>query len=255
MTFARTIGIDYSGAETTAASLKGLRVYLAEGGAAPLEVLPRASARKYWTRRGIAEWLVERARPSPRSIPGPGAAPSSMQAAPATSTTPIASLAGHDDLWRRLTFEPGVAVLAKAPAPFQRLILLSDTPPQKDNIENREYRCDGELTKGKRERCDFPNDDEIIGMPDESIGSMPDQRRVIEGDDAGRPMGTKRGDDPQTQTLQNQVDPKREPMDFGVVWQREEHRQEPGCVQAHNEWIVCAADLDAALSEESARIS
>jgi hypothetical protein len=58
--FARTIGIDYSGAETPTASLKGLRVYLAEGDAAPIEVPPPPSPRKYWTRRGIAEWLVER---------------------------------------------------------------------------------------------------------------------------------------------------------------------------------------------------
>ena len=58
--FARYIGIDYSGAETPTASLKGLRVYLAEGDAPPVEVLPPPSPRKYWTRRGIAEWLVER---------------------------------------------------------------------------------------------------------------------------------------------------------------------------------------------------
>jgi hypothetical protein len=58
--FARTIGIDYSGAETPTASLKGLRVYLSEGAAPPVEVLPPPSARKYWTRRGIAEWLVEK---------------------------------------------------------------------------------------------------------------------------------------------------------------------------------------------------
>jgi hypothetical protein len=58
--FARTIGIDYSGAETPTASLKGLRVYLAEGDATPGEVPPRASLRKYWTRKGIAEWLLER---------------------------------------------------------------------------------------------------------------------------------------------------------------------------------------------------
>jgi hypothetical protein len=58
--FRRTIGIDYSGAETPASSLKGLRVYLAEGESAPREVLPPPSPRKYWTRRGIAEWLVER---------------------------------------------------------------------------------------------------------------------------------------------------------------------------------------------------
>jgi hypothetical protein len=56
---ARYIGIDYSGAETRSASLKGLRVYLADGDAPPVEVLPPLSPRKYWTRRGIAEWLVE----------------------------------------------------------------------------------------------------------------------------------------------------------------------------------------------------
>jgi hypothetical protein len=58
--YARYIGIDYSGAETPTASLKGLRVYLAQGGTPPLEVPPPLSARRYWTRRGIAEWLVER---------------------------------------------------------------------------------------------------------------------------------------------------------------------------------------------------
>ena len=58
--FAQYIGIDYSGAQTPTASLKGLRVYLAEGDAAPVEVPPLPSPRKYWTRRGIAEWLVER---------------------------------------------------------------------------------------------------------------------------------------------------------------------------------------------------
>ena len=59
-TFARTIGIDYSGAETPTASLKGLRVYLAEGDGIPVEVPPPPSVRKYWTRKGIAEWLIER---------------------------------------------------------------------------------------------------------------------------------------------------------------------------------------------------
>ncbi len=58
--FARYFGIDYSGAQTPTASLKGLRVYLAEDDAPPVEVLPPPSPRKYWTRRGIAEWLVER---------------------------------------------------------------------------------------------------------------------------------------------------------------------------------------------------
>lgn len=58
--FARTVGIDYSGAETAKSSLKGLRVYLAEGAGLPFEVLPLPSSKKYWTRRGIAEWLVAR---------------------------------------------------------------------------------------------------------------------------------------------------------------------------------------------------
>jgi hypothetical protein len=58
--FDHYIGIDYSGAQTPTASLKGLRVYCAEGNAAPIEVPPPPSPRKYWTRRGIAEWLVER---------------------------------------------------------------------------------------------------------------------------------------------------------------------------------------------------
>jgi hypothetical protein len=58
--FTRYIGIDYSGAQTPTASLKGLRVYLAERHAPPVEVPPPPSLRKYWSRRGIAEWLVEK---------------------------------------------------------------------------------------------------------------------------------------------------------------------------------------------------
>jgi DNA invertase Pin-like site-specific DNA recombinase len=58
--FTRYIGIDYSGAETPTASLKGLRVYRVEGAAPPVEVPPPPRPRKHWTRRGIAEWLVER---------------------------------------------------------------------------------------------------------------------------------------------------------------------------------------------------
>jgi hypothetical protein len=56
--FSRYIGIDYSGAKAPTASLKGLRVYLAERGAPPLEVPPHPPLRKYWSRMGIAEWLV-----------------------------------------------------------------------------------------------------------------------------------------------------------------------------------------------------
>ncbi len=58
--FGRTIGIDYSGAQTPNASLKGLRVYVAEGDAPPVETLPPPSPRKYWTRKGVADWLVEK---------------------------------------------------------------------------------------------------------------------------------------------------------------------------------------------------
>jgi hypothetical protein len=57
--FQRYVGIDYSGAQTPTASLTGLRVYLAASNSAPEELQPPPSARKYWTRRGIAAWLVQ----------------------------------------------------------------------------------------------------------------------------------------------------------------------------------------------------
>ena len=57
--FQRYIGIDYSGAKTPTSSLKGLRVYEGHLDAAPIEVQPPPSPRKYWTRRGVAQWLVE----------------------------------------------------------------------------------------------------------------------------------------------------------------------------------------------------
>ncbi len=60
MKFDRYIGIDYSGAETPTSSLKGLRVFEADGTAPPVEVPPPPSPRKYWTRRGLAEWLARR---------------------------------------------------------------------------------------------------------------------------------------------------------------------------------------------------
>jgi hypothetical protein len=58
--FACHIGIDYSGAQTPRDSLPGLRIYMASDGRPPAEVPLLPSLRKYWTRRGIAEWLVER---------------------------------------------------------------------------------------------------------------------------------------------------------------------------------------------------
>jgi len=57
--FERHVGIDYSGAQVATASLPGLRVYLADRVPLPVEVPPPSSPRKYWTRRGIAEWLVD----------------------------------------------------------------------------------------------------------------------------------------------------------------------------------------------------
>lgn len=58
--FHRYIGIDYSGAETPNSSLKGIRVYEATRESLPVEVAPPPSPRKYWTRRGLAEWLAKR---------------------------------------------------------------------------------------------------------------------------------------------------------------------------------------------------
>jgi hypothetical protein len=58
--FTRYIGIDYSGAQTPTSSLKGLRVFMAGWKILPTEVPPPLCPRKYWTRRGIAQWLVER---------------------------------------------------------------------------------------------------------------------------------------------------------------------------------------------------
>jgi hypothetical protein len=45
--FDRYLGIDYSGAETATASLKGPRVYEAVGGETPREVPPPPSPRRY----------------------------------------------------------------------------------------------------------------------------------------------------------------------------------------------------------------
>jgi hypothetical protein len=57
--FERYIGIDYSGAQTIDSSLPGLRVYVAECSRSPEEAQPPPSPRRYWTRRGVAEWLEQ----------------------------------------------------------------------------------------------------------------------------------------------------------------------------------------------------
>lgn len=56
--FRRTIGMAYSGAQTAESSLKGLRVYETRDDGTPVEIQPPPSSRKYWTRRGLAEWLI-----------------------------------------------------------------------------------------------------------------------------------------------------------------------------------------------------
>ena len=66
----RYIGIDYSGAQTPEASLKGLRVFVADGIGTPREEKPPPSPRKDWTRRGLAEWLTASLRETPRTIVG-----------------------------------------------------------------------------------------------------------------------------------------------------------------------------------------
>lgn len=55
--FERYVGIDYSGASSPTSSLPGLRVSLATPWTGPVEVPPPHSPRKYWTRRGVAQWL------------------------------------------------------------------------------------------------------------------------------------------------------------------------------------------------------
>jgi hypothetical protein len=69
-TFGRYVGIDYSGAQTPTSSLKGLRVHMADPTAPPFEVEPPPSPRKYWTRRGAAEWLGERLAEDPPMLVG-----------------------------------------------------------------------------------------------------------------------------------------------------------------------------------------
>lgn len=68
--FTRYIGIDYSGAETPTKSLKGLRVYEAYHATIANEIEPPKSPRKYWTRKGVAEWLVETLTVGPATLVG-----------------------------------------------------------------------------------------------------------------------------------------------------------------------------------------
>ena len=68
--FARYLGIDYSGAEKPTSSLRGLRLYSATPATLPVEIPPPPSPRKYWTRRGLAEWLAAELRDDPPTLVG-----------------------------------------------------------------------------------------------------------------------------------------------------------------------------------------
>src|SRR5207249_4033662 len=51
-------------------SLKNLRVYAADHSSDPSEVAPPPSLRRYWTRKAIAEWLVDRLSETPLTLVG-----------------------------------------------------------------------------------------------------------------------------------------------------------------------------------------
>lgn len=63
-------GIDYSGAETPTKSLRGLRIYSATRQESPVEIPPPPSRKKYWTRRGLAEYLANELRDGPPTLVG-----------------------------------------------------------------------------------------------------------------------------------------------------------------------------------------
>ncbi len=69
--FERYLGIDYSGAKTPDSSLPGIRVYYADArGEEPVEIDPPPGLRKYWTRRGLAAWLIETIKQGPPTLIG-----------------------------------------------------------------------------------------------------------------------------------------------------------------------------------------
>lgn len=68
--FFRYIGIDYSGAQTPDDGLTGLRVFEALGTFTPREIHPPPGPRKYWTRRGLAHWLISSLSPSLPTLVG-----------------------------------------------------------------------------------------------------------------------------------------------------------------------------------------
>lgn len=68
--FERYLGIDYSGAMTPTSSLKGLCLFEASSKQSPVEIPPPPGPKKYWTRRGLAEWLASELRSAPPTLVG-----------------------------------------------------------------------------------------------------------------------------------------------------------------------------------------
>jgi hypothetical protein len=68
--FEHYLGIDYSGAQTPTSSLPGLRLYSCTANQMPVEVPPPPIPRKFWTRRGLAEWLAAQLRDGPPTLVG-----------------------------------------------------------------------------------------------------------------------------------------------------------------------------------------
>lgn len=56
--FARFIGIDYSGAQTADARLRGLQLFATQTGL-PRQISPPTKPSGHWTRRELADWLVQ----------------------------------------------------------------------------------------------------------------------------------------------------------------------------------------------------
>lgn len=67
--FDRYVGIDYSGAKTPTALLKGLQIYVAGAGAEPVVERPPPPARN-WSRAGAARWLRDRIAGGERLLVG-----------------------------------------------------------------------------------------------------------------------------------------------------------------------------------------
>ena len=64
------IGIDYSGARIPISGLKGLRVYQADRTSPPFEVLPSSGPSRYWSRCGVAKWLLNQLSQDRQTIVG-----------------------------------------------------------------------------------------------------------------------------------------------------------------------------------------